>query len=340
MARSPAATAVLLVLIVACAKLEANPARDEVRVSDGRPAMGTILEISLYAPDAALGRALMDELFSRVAALEAELTSWDAASATSRLNAAAGSGPSSVPPALRAMLTLGVRASRETEGLFDVTIGPLIRLWQRAGEQGILPSAEEISAARSLVGVDRIELGPGSAALAPGTVVSFDGLAKGWALDRLGEMLETAGTRRALLDFGGSSWLARGAPPGETGWRVLIANQAGRHLLTVLRDESLSVSESLGQGVEIGGRFFGHVIDPRSGWPVAEQRLAAVRAASGADAEVWSTALLVFSAEAGRERIEERDSLEALWIEQDGALQHTEGFLVERALGLHGSAGR
>ena len=103
----------------------------------------------------------------------------------------------------------------------------------------------------------------------------------------------------------------------------------------MLRDASLSVSESLGQAVRIDGRSFGHVIDPRSGWPVETQRLAAVRAPSGAQAEVWSTALLILPADEGRARILAQPHLEALWIEADGRVDRTPGFQVDTAVGLH-----
>jgi thiamine biosynthesis lipoprotein len=210
-------------------------------------------------------------------------------------------------------------------------------LWGQAGERGRVPVIGEIDAARGRIGSERIEIDRDTAALEPEMAVSFDGVAKGWALDRLGEILADAGIERALLDFGGSSWLARGAPPNAAGWRVLIADLAGRRHLAVLKDESLSVSESLGQGIEIDGRFFSHVIDPRSGWPVETRRLAAVRAKLGAEAEIWSTALLIFSEEEGRRRIEAREDLEALWIEADGHVHGTEGFGLEWAAGHHGS---
>ncbi len=312
--------------------------RAPVRVADGRPAMGTVLEIRLDAPDAAAGRALLDRLFGEVAAIEAELSTWEPASAASRLNDAAGSGPVSVPPRLHAILDLSLRAARETDGVFDVTVGPLIGLWRRAATRGALPEPEAIATARDRVGAGAVALTPGQASLPAGAVVSFDGVVKGWALDRLGELLEDAAVTNALLDFGGSSWLARGAPEGREGWRVLVAGRAGRRLLTELRDESLSVSESLGQETQIGERRFGHVIDPRSGWPVEVRRLAAVRAEGGAEAEVWSTALLVLGREEGRAKIEARPELDALWLEADGRAHHTAGFPVERVVGLHDGA--
>ncbi|MBW2242591.1 MAG: FAD:protein FMN transferase [Deltaproteobacteria bacterium] len=332
--RFAACGASLLVCVLGCV----HPAAS-TRVSDGRQAMGTILEITLYVAEAEQGRLLLDRLYNRVAALEAEITTWNEASAASRLNAAAGTEPVAVPPALRALLTVGVQAALETEGVFDVSVGPLIALWRQAGERGRIPTASEIDAARRRVGAERIALVGNSAALAPEMTISFDGVAKGWALDRLGEMLENEGIERVLLDFGGSSWLARGAPPNAAGWRVLIADQAGRRSLIVLRDESLSVSESLGQNIEIDGRSFSHVIDPRSGWPVETRRLTAVRSPLGAEAEIWSTALLIFSEEEGRRRIDEHEGLEALWIEADGRAHHTEGFAVEWAVDLHGSGG-
>lgn len=301
-------------------------------ISDGRLAMGTVLQITLVLDDPTRGRAILEELFDEAARLEGILTTWDPGSATSRLNREGARGEVEIPPELHGILEASQRAAVETGGVFDVTVGPLVALWRSAAERGALPSEHELAEARARVGAGGIRLAPCTARLPAGVAVDFGGIGKGWALDRLGELLLRRGVEHALLDFGGSSWLALGAPDGDSGWRVLVASRDGLREIVTLRDESLSVSESFGQWTEIEGRRFGHVIDPRSGWPVAHTALAAVRAASGETAEVWSTALLVWKPEEGMKRVRARPDLEALLLGAEGTRRTTRGFGATTAL--------
>lgn len=294
------------------------------KVADGRLAMGSVLQITLVLEDPARGRAILDELFDEAARIERILTTWDPESATSRLNRSRGEV--GIPPELHAILDASRRAGRATDGVFDVTVGPLIALWREAAERGALPSESALRAARERVDARTIELAPGRARLPEGTTVDFGGIGKGWTLDRLGELLAERDVEHALLDLGGSSWLARGSPDGGPGWNVLVTSRDGLREIVTLRDESLSVSESFGQWIEIEGRRYGHVIDPRSGWPVAHTALAAVRAPDGEAAEVWSTALLVFSPEEGLRRVRALPEMEALLLGADGTRRSTPGF--------------
>ena len=127
--------------------------------------------------------------------------------------------------------------------------------------------------------------------------IDLGGIAKGWALDRMRERLRARGIERALLSFGHSSILAVGAPPGASGWRILLQDGEGSYAgIVTLRDATLSVSGSFGRVSRIGGRDYGHVIDPRTGEPLTEGRQAAVLAPTGASAEALSKALLVLDA--------------------------------------------
>ncbi len=308
------------------------PAPGPFRVSEGRVAMGTVLQITLVVEDPARGRMLLDALFADAQRIESVLTTWNETSPTAAFNRAAGRGPQPVPPLLEEALRASVRGAAATDGAFDVTVGPLVRLWREAARAGRWPVAAELEAARARVGIDRLRLTPEGASLDAGMAVDFGGLGKGLALDRLGRRLEDESVHAALLDFGGSSWLARGAPPDGRGWRVLIASRAGRRHIVELRDESLSVSESLGESWEIAGRRVGHVIDPRTGLPVEHTAIAAVRAPNGEEAEMWSTALLVLSPARGLERIRAHPGLEAWMLDGEGVRHSTPGFAAEALL--------
>jgi thiamine biosynthesis lipoprotein len=303
--------------------------------------MGTVLEVTLRAADEPAGRALLDRLYARTADLEAELSSWQPDSSLSRLNAAAGTGPQPVAPELAALLREALPLSARTEGSFDVSVGPLVALWKEAGRRGRLPSAEELASARAKVGAQLVELSGERVALAKrGMSIDLGGVAKGHALDRLAALLRAEGVADALLSFGESSIVALGAPEGGGRWRLLVRGPTGAYVGVVgLRDQALSVSGSLGQFEEIGGRRFGHVIDPRSGMPAQDARVALVLAPTAAAAEGWSKALLVLGPERGLALAEAEPGVEALLLAEDRGRAATSGFDESAAFEALRSAG-
>jgi thiamine biosynthesis lipoprotein len=312
-------------LFAACASPPAP-----VFVADGRPAMGTVLEIEIAARDEAAARAVLERCFARVAELERLFTRFDPESALSRLNRAAGRGSIEVDPALARILADSRGYASLTRGSFDVTVGPLVALWWEAGRRGSAASADEFAAARARVGSDGIELSPDAsrAGLArAGMSVDLGGIAKGWALDRVAEILAAEGVTSAFASFGGSSFLALGTPRGESGWRVLLRDAGGGFAGVLhLRDRSLSVSGSLGQSVEIAGRAYGHVIDPRSGEPLVRAAEAAVVAPTGALAEALSKALLVLGHDEGIALLEDLPEVEGFVIDANGRTRGTSGW--------------
>ena len=310
---------------------DAGAERPLVTLRDGRPLMGTLLQLTFVAADEARAREAADASFALVAELEAVLTTYDPQSATSRMNANAGNGPFAAPPALARILADSQQLSRATRGVFDPTVGPLIELWTKAGRSGRLPSTAEIATARRRAGIERITIdGEGRVSLAAGMALNFGGVGKGWALDRVGELLEGRGIERALLDFGGSSWLALGAPADAPAWRVLLRDGRGGYAgAASLRDTSVSFSESFGDSSEIEGRRYGHVIDPRTGWPIQEPLAAVALARDGATAEALTKALLVLGPEEGLEVLAGMPDAEGLVIDAAGTLHESPGFRLE-----------
>jgi thiamine biosynthesis lipoprotein len=320
----PLSAALAALAALACAS-EAPP---PVTVRDARPLMGTLLQVTFVARDGGAARAAAEACFALGAELEAVLTTWDPASATSRMNASAGRGPFAAPAALARIIADSQRLSRATGGVFDPSVGPLIALWTQAGRSGRLPTADAIAAAKGRVGIERIRIGAdGRVALEPGMAVDFGGVGKGWALDRMREQLAAHGVTNALFDFGGSSWLALGAPAEAPAWRVLLRDGRGGYAGTVtLRDRSASFSESFGESSEIAGRTFGHIVDPRTGWPIEAARAGFAVAPDGATAEALTKALLVLGPAEALALLAALPEAEALVIDEGGALHESSGF--------------
>jgi len=303
-----------------------SPAR---AISDGRYAMGTVLEIAIEGLESPLATRALDELYDEALRLDRLLSTFDPESEVSRINRTAGRGKQRVDPELVEILKLSIAYSELTRGAFDVTIGPLVDLWTEAAERNAPPTPAELAAARQRVGTDRISAvsGDGVSLAKEGMKLDLGGIAKGYALDRMLPLLERHGIERALLNFGQSSTWAVGAPQGSEGWRLLVRGPEGRFAgLITLRDQALSASGIQGQWVEIDGRRYGHIIDPRSGELLMRARAAVVVSQRAALAEALSLALLVLDAETGLALVAAEPDCEGLLIEGDGALRSTPGW--------------
>ncbi len=261
-------------------------------------AMRTRCELFIRAearrPSRTRARALAEEAFAELDAVQRSLSAFQPDADLYRLNAAAGTAPGPVSGQLLDFLLRARVLVRATGGAFDPTVGAVVNLLRAARPA----SARALAAARGCVGFERqvvIDEATGAAGLRTrGARLDPGALGKGYALDRAAALLAEGGARSALLHAGTSSVCALGTEP----YLIAIAdprNGAGAPLACVsLAGQSLSVSAVDGQPLRWpGGRHTGHVVDPRTGRPATGARLAAVVADHGTIAEAWSTALLV-----------------------------------------------
>jgi thiamine biosynthesis lipoprotein len=288
--------------------------------------MGTVLETTICGPNAA-DRAR--EVHAIATALDAELTTWAADGPLIRLNRSAGGAEHDVPPELHRVLAESVFWWRRTGGAFDVSVGPLMRLWRESGSTGREPDADALREALARVGSDKIRFSDrGGVRLSrAGMALDLGGIGKGFAVDRMAEGLRRAGVRGALIDFGRSSLLAIGSAPEGDGWRVLLRRPDGPVVgVASLRDRAASVSATFGSSLQIEGRRFGHVVDPRSGRPLEREALAFVVSPDATQAEALSKALLVLGCEKGFALLATIPDVEALLVEEGGKESRTPGF--------------
>ncbi len=298
-------------------------------VQAGRQSMGTILECTVVVKDPARGPRACDAVFAAALDYERLFSTWLPSSALNRLSNAAGRGAQRVDARLARILIESAAFSRRSGGAFDVTVGPLVDLWRRAAREDRAPSEAELSHALLRVGSDAItinSIGPTVDLERPGMRLDLGGIAKGWALDRLGEMLRQGGIRDFLLDYGQSSILASGKPFDAPEWTAGVRGKGGALAGTAaLRNLGFSVSGSLGQSAEIGGVVYGHIIDPRTGRAATRSIQAAVVAPTATEAEAWSTALAVLGPD-GMAEIERQEGVEAHLLLEDGSERITSGW--------------
>ncbi len=314
-----------LLAALSCAGLRADP-EPAAPVSDGRHVMGTVLEITAYGPASAEG---LDPLFDVAFHLDALLSVYRSDSDIQRVNARAARSPQAVHTDTADVLRRSLEFQRLTRGTFDVAVGPLVQLWMEAARRNALPDPRQLARARTLVGAEafRVDREGRVSLRRPGVSLDLGGVGKGYALDRMRPLLREAGIDTALLNFGQSSTWALGAPPGADGWNLLVRG-AGESIAGVvtLRDRALSVSGSLGQFVEIEGRRYGHVLDPRTGRPLTRPRQALVVARNATLAEALSKALLILGEAEGIALVDDQPGCEGLLIDADGRAWVTSRF--------------
>jgi thiamine biosynthesis lipoprotein len=254
--------------------------------------------------------------------IESALTVFRDTSDLVRLNRAASDGPVPVDDDLFALLRLCRQIHADTGGAFDVTSTPLSRCWGFLRRDGRLPGSEEIAGARALVGMDGVELDETARTVhfrRPGMELNLGSIGKGYALGRVGTLLRRRGVSDALVSAGGSSVLALGGD--DAGWVVdLRSRQVKRDRLARLRlrDAALGTSGAGEQFVEIGGTRYGHVLDPRTGFPASGVLSASVVTAEAAVADALSTAFLVGGPELARSYCEDHPGTLALVTSDDG----------------------
>lgn len=184
----------------------------------------------------------------------------------------------------------------KTEGAFDPTTGPLIAVWRTARKEGRLPSTAELEAARQLTGMDQIQLDVASKTVRyrqPGVELNLGAIGKGYAVDCAGRHLSSRGIDHWLVHGGKSSVLAAGDHAGHGGWPVglrdpLLPQHSWGTIL--LKNQALGTSGTAAQGFRVGGRRYGHILDPRTGWPVENVLSVSVLTARAALADALSTA--------------------------------------------------
>jgi FAD:protein FMN transferase len=271
-------------------------------------AMATRFELVLHDDNATRLRAAGEAALKEVERLEADLSLYRPTSEIARVNASAAREAVRVSPAVFRLLQHASRLASESGGAFDITAAPLVRCWGFMHGTGRVPEADEIEAARSRSGMAHVIFDESNYSVRfdqQGVMIDLGAIGKGYAIDCAADILREEGVTCALLHGGTSTVYGIGAPPDSEGWKIAIApapDQPPRQAEVMLRDQALSISAVWGKSFEADGKKYGHVIDPRTGWPVNNAVQAAVVLPSATETDALSTALLVVGLE-GHERV-------------------------------------
>jgi thiamine biosynthesis lipoprotein len=262
--------------------------------------MGTTYTVVLYGEDRFALDAAVDAAFEETGRLDELLSNYRPESEWSRLNREAASRPVEVSKELFDLLSQCLEYSRRSEGSFDITVGPLMQLWGFFRGSGRVPHRAEIRAVQARVGYRHIQLDPARRTVRftrAGVNLDPGGIGKGYAVDRMVEILRRQGVTSGFITAGRSSMFGLGTPPGEPrGWRVEIPHPRRRGVAVAelfLKNESMATSGTSERFFVAGGATYSHIMDPRTGKPAQGMLSVSVVAPRALDSEAWTKPFFV-----------------------------------------------
>jgi thiamine biosynthesis lipoprotein len=263
--------------------------------------MGVRARLVVYAKDEERAVEGCTAAYRRVAELEQICTDYRKSSELMQLCAKAGGPAVRVSDELFYVIQKSVEASRNSGGAFDITVGPYVALWREARRTGKMPAREEIEKARELVGYQKIILDPAAQSVrltTPGMKLDLGGIAKGYAGDCALAVLKSYGIESALFEAGGDIVVSN-APPGKYGWEIEVVNDrpSAKPKLLFMKNAGISTSGDTEQHVEIEGKRYSHVVDPRSGIGLTNRNYVTITAPNGITSDALSTTACVLGAE-------------------------------------------
>ncbi len=309
-------TVFLTILLVGCGE-QAEP----LRISG--PAQGTTYNVTVISPDGIDEAQLRTAVDAVINTVDKQMSTWRDDSEISRFNAAPAQEWVPVSPALAKLAQHALDIGRETGGAFDVTLGPILKVWgfgAGASAPTSLPTTDTLNAARENTGLGLIQVRADPPALRKtrdAATLDLAGLAQGYTVDRITSAVAQLGVSRFLVELGGELY-AHGAKQRGKPWRIGVEKpESGVRTIervVGLENAGMTTSGDYRDYFELDGHRFSHTIDPRTGRPVAHDlRAVTVVATDAMTADAMATALLVMGPEPGMAYADRHD-IAALFV--------------------------
>src|SRR5713101_5685469 len=312
-----AGLAPLCVFCALCGQPKSEPLS---RFTFTEPHMGTRFKIIVYASDETAAKSASKAAFQRIADLDGIMSDYRSTSELMRLCQKAGGEPVRVSQDLFRVLERSQQVARLSDGAFDVTVGPVVRLWRIARRTHELPDPKALAQAWELVGYANVRLDAKKRTvqlLKPGMQLDLGGIGKGYAADAALAVLKKHGIHEALVAAGGDIAVS-GPPPGTDGWTIGIAPlldpDAKPKRYLILHDAAVSTSGDSEQYLEVNGKRYSHIVDPRTGIGLVGQMSVTVVARHGLMADPLTKVVSVLGPERGLAIIDATEGAAALVV--------------------------
>ena len=282
--------------------------------------MGTYVHVILVTSDSAASAPIAENALDVFFRVDSLMSNWTTTSEVARINRVAGSGPTRIDPQVAEVIGTSLDVWKQSDGAFDITVEPLMRVWGFLGGTPHVPDEAEARAAAAKVGAQHVRFDRGKRMIRferPELKIDLGGIAKGYAVDVAAESLRARGVQNALVDLTGNMF-AIGHAPGAAGWRIGIRDPRDRMPYfgrITLSGEGISTSGKYEQFVAANGTTYGHIMDPRSGRPAEGLISVTLVSKSAYTCDAWDTPLFVLGPRAAMQKARQRPEFAAILVQ-------------------------
>ena len=310
-------------------KKNAPMENDIARVEETREAMGTFVSVTAIHEDREVAKAAVDAAFEEIKRVNSVMSNYDPDSELSGVNGS-GTSPVMISDELYLVLWESKKYSDMTGGAFDVTVGPLMKEWNRARAAETAPDPQALAAARSRVGCRKMILDEKERTVrfeTEGMEIDLGAIAKGYAADMAASIMRGKGVDNGLVNAGGDI-VAFGHKQDGAKWTIGLRDPANAGAtVTEIEVSGMAVTTSgnYEKFISSGGKKYSHIFDPRTG-ESSNCISASVIAPTAIEADALSTSICVMGPAQGMELVEKLKDAEAFLIDSEGNTYRSSGF--------------
>lgn len=328
---------ILMLLLITAIMVVSTRSQDKKYLNEPyqkeKVVLDTLVTIKAYGPHKAQVERAVDQAMEEIEKIDSQMDCFNPRSEVSKINKTAakkGGGKITVSPDLMTVIAASKEYNLKTEGAFDITLRPVMRLWDFNGKAHV-PSQQQLQEALALVDMNNLEINREEGTISfkkRGMALDLGGVAKGYAADRAVAVLKKHGIRRALVTTGSTTMVMDSKPNNEP-WIIGVQNprKDNSTLGTIgLTNKSISTSGDYQQYFMSKGKRYHHILDPKTGLPAREcMSVTIITSDSCMDADILSTALFVIGYPKSMRFIENQEHVEAVIVDSKGKVHVTEG---------------
>jgi thiamine biosynthesis lipoprotein len=297
--------------------------------------MGSRFDVTVVAKDAKEGNGYINIAIEEMIRIEKLISSWDTTSQTSNINRNAGKQPVKINSELFELIERAIGISKVTDGAFDISYASMDHIWRFDGSMTQMPSEDKIRASVATVGFQNIILDKTNSTVflkLEGMKIGFGAIGKGYAADKAKELLISKGVRSGIINASGdmNTW---GTQPNGNDWQVAITNPMDKNkvfALLPIKNGAVVTSGNYERYVNLNGKRYTHIIDPRTGYPSSGILSVTVFAPKAELADALATSVFVMGKEAGLDRINQLPEIECIIIDELGNITKSNNIKIDK----------
>uniref|UniRef100_UPI003217B638 FAD:protein FMN transferase n=1 Tax=uncultured Draconibacterium sp. TaxID=1573823 RepID=UPI003217B638 len=321
-------TIILLITFLAFQSVAQQPFKRTLKL------MGSRFDITVVANNESEANQFIYLAVAEISRIEKLISSWDANSETSKINANAGIKPVRISPELFHLIERAIGISKLTDGAFDISYASMDKIWKFDGSMTKMPSEETIKASVARVGFNNIELDKNASSVflkKVGMKIGFGAIGKGYAADKAKALLMKDGVSAGIINASGDMNTWGKQPDGEY-WKVAITNPMNKNkafALLPLKEGAVVTSGNYEKYVNFNGKRYTHIIDPRTGYPASGIISVTVFAPQAELADALATSIFVMGIDVGLDRINQLPKTECIIIDDKGKIYKSENIEIK-----------